>query len=76
VSRDRSVGIAMGYRLDGRVSNPSRGKQFFSSSHYPDRPTHSLLYNGCEADHSPLSSAEVENVGAIPPVSLHGVVLN
>jgi hypothetical protein len=33
---------------------------------------------GCEADHSPPSSGEVKNGGAIPPLSigLHGVMLN
>jgi hypothetical protein len=32
----------------------------------------------CEADHSPLFSAEVKNDGAIPPfpICLHGIVLN
>jgi hypothetical protein len=33
---------------------------------------------GCEADHSPPSSSEVKNCGAVPPflVHLHGMVLN
>jgi hypothetical protein len=33
---------------------------------------------GREADHSPLSSAEVKNGGSIPPlpIRLHGIVLN
>jgi hypothetical protein len=84
--------LAMG--LDGLATIPCRGKKFFSSPQRPDRlwGSHSLLYNGYrgalspwvkrsgrEADQSPPSSAEVENVGSIPPfhrIILHGVVLN
>jgi hypothetical protein len=32
-----SVGIAMGYRLDGQGSNPSRSKRFFSAPQHLDR---------------------------------------
>jgi hypothetical protein len=38
-----------------------------------------VMQPGCEADHSPLSSAEVKNVWSYtstPPIRLHGVVLN
>jgi hypothetical protein len=31
-----SVAIETGYRLDGRVSIPGKGKRFFSSSQLPD----------------------------------------
>jgi hypothetical protein len=48
VSRDASVGIVTGYRLDGRGSIPGRGKIFFSSPQRPDRllGPPSLLSNG------------------------------
>jgi hypothetical protein len=71
-----SVGIAMGYRLDGRGSIPGRGKISFSSG----RPTHPSIQwvpgaislrvyrPGREADHSLPSSAEVKNSGVIPPL--------
>jgi hypothetical protein len=75
-----------------RSSIPGMGKRFFSSPWLADRlwGIPSLLYNrtgGCfpgvkrqgrEADHSPLSSAEVKNCGAIHPflIRLYGVVLN
>jgi hypothetical protein len=39
-SRESSVGIAMGYGLDGRSSIPGRGKGFFSIPQGLDRPTH------------------------------------
>jgi hypothetical protein len=35
-NRDNEVGILMGYRLDGRVSVPSRGKRFFSIPQHAD----------------------------------------
>jgi hypothetical protein len=77
-SRDSSFGIAMGYGLDDQGSIHVRGKRFFFSSRHPDQlwgPS-SLLASGywglslgvkpgCEADHSPPSSAEVKNGGAI-----------
>jgi hypothetical protein len=62
----------MGYRLDRRGS--ILGRAFLST---PQRPEGlcgppSLLFNGPrpghEADHSPLSNAEVKNGGAIPPL--------
>jgi hypothetical protein len=37
MSRDRSVGIATGYGLDGRGSISGGGKRFFFTPHRPDR---------------------------------------
>jgi hypothetical protein len=80
-SRDSSVGISTGFELGGRGWIPGRGKKFLFSSQCPDRlwGPPSLLSNwyrgalstavkrpGHEADHSPLSCAEVKNGGAIP----------
>jgi hypothetical protein len=81
--RDSSVGTETCYELDGRGSILGRGKEFSSTVLGPDRlwgPINNLLSNGyrgvlspgvkrprCEADHSPTPSAEVKNVGAIPP---------
>jgi hypothetical protein len=56
-----SVGIAMGYELDDRGSISGRVKIFLF-------PTESRLAAGRVADHSPPSSAEVKNGGAIPPL--------
>jgi hypothetical protein len=75
-SRDSSVGIAMSYWLDGRGSIPSRGKsvQTDSGAHPASYPKGILGSSprgkaaGGEADHSPPSSAEVMNGGAIPPL--------
>jgi hypothetical protein len=76
-----SVSKATGYVLDGPVSIPVTAR-FFSPPQRPDRlwGLPSLLSNGYrgalspevkpqerEADHSPPSSAEVKNGGAIPP---------
>jgi hypothetical protein len=90
-SRDRSVGTEKGYGLEGLNSIPSRVK-FFSSSQRPDRlrPTQppikwvpgttfqGLKRPGREADHSPPSSVEAKNGGAIPPLPIcfHGIMLN
>jgi hypothetical protein len=63
------------YGLDGRGSSPSRGKIFlFSTTSRPALgPTQppiqwvpGVKLQGREADHSPPSSAEVKNGGAIP----------
>jgi hypothetical protein len=69
------------YGLDSQGSIPGRGKRFFSTPHYPYWlwGLTSLLLNGFhklsspevkrpvwEAEHSPPSSAEVKNGGAIP----------
>jgi hypothetical protein len=63
--------------MEGWGSIPGRG-EIFSSSQRPDRDWDlpSLLFNGyrdikqpgSEADHSPPSSSEVKNGGAIPPL--------
>jgi hypothetical protein len=83
-SRDSSVGIAAGYRLDGRGSVPDRGKIFVystatSSPLGPPQPpvqwVPRALYTGVkrpelEADHLAKYGAEVKNGGAIPPLPL------
>jgi hypothetical protein len=77
-SRDSSVGIATGYRLDDRGVGfrVSVGSRIFSSSRSPHRfwGPPSLLFNGYrglspevkrperEADHSPSTSAEVKKM--------------
>jgi hypothetical protein len=87
-----SVGIATGYGLDDRGSIPGRGKRFSllpsvqtgSGVHPASYPvgTGALSIGvkrpGYDADHSPPTSAEVKNSGAIPlpPIRLHGVVIN
>jgi hypothetical protein len=86
------VGIATGYRLDGRGSILGK-ERYFSLVHSIQTgsgPT-SLLSSGYrgffpwgvkqpghEADHSPPSSAKVKNGGAIPPFPIHlnGMVRN
>jgi hypothetical protein len=69
-----------GYGLDGQ-SSITGSERFSSSRQRPNRlqSPPSLLYpmgtggsfpgKGCEADHSPTSSAEVKKSGAIPPLS-------
>jgi hypothetical protein len=70
------------HRLDGRGSNPGRGKIFlFSTTSRPAlRPTQPPIQwvprpicaevkrPGREADHSPPSNGEVKNGGATPPL--------
>jgi hypothetical protein len=83
LSRDSSVGIAGCCELDGGGSIPGRGKIFFSYPQCPDwqwgplnlvsNGLRWLFFNGIErqgieADHSPPSSAELKNGGAIPPL--------
>jgi hypothetical protein len=67
----------MGYRVDGPGSSPGRSKifLFFTASRPALGPTQphiqwvpGALSPGQEADHSPPSSAEVKNDGAIPPL--------
>jgi hypothetical protein len=78
--RDSTVGITTDYGFDGRSSIPGKGIRNFSPLHsvrahpasYPMGTGGSL--SGVkqprrEADHSPPCSAEVKNVGAIPPLS-------
>jgi hypothetical protein len=82
MSRDSSVGITTGYGLDGRGSIPGRVKMFlfYIVSRPALRPTLSPIQwippvlspgvkrPGREADHSPQSSSEVKNGGAISPL--------
>jgi hypothetical protein len=76
---DSSISIAMGYVLDGQGWIPTRGKilLFFIASGLALRPTQppiqwvpgtvsmGVKQERHEADHSPPSSAEVKNSGAI-----------
>jgi hypothetical protein len=70
MNRHSSVGIANG--LDGRGSNPGRDKIFiFTTSRLtlgapkPGSISTGVTQEGHEADHSPPSSVEVKNGGAI-----------
>jgi hypothetical protein len=76
---DSSVGITTGYGLDGRGSNPGRGKIFvFSKASRPALGTTQppiqwvpgVKRPGREADRSAPSSAEIKNDGAIPPLHI------
>jgi hypothetical protein len=85
------VDIAIGYELDGLGSIPGSAL-FFYSPLRPDRylgppSLSSNRYRGSfvgvkwpesDVEHSPPSSAEAKNGGAIPPlpVCLHGIALN
>jgi hypothetical protein len=80
-SQDSSDDIAASHGFDGRGSIPSRDTifLFLTASKLDLGPTHSPIQwvsgalppgverLGSEADHSPQSSAEVKNYGAIPP---------
>jgi hypothetical protein len=82
VSRDISVGTATGYWLGGWGSIPGRSRRPFSSPQSrPDLAYTPPLVQwvpwtvypgekrpGSEADHSPPSSAEDQNGGAVPPL--------
>jgi hypothetical protein len=76
ISWDSSVGIVTlrAGRPRGRSSIPGWGKIFFSSSHRLDQLWEivSLRVAGlvCETDHSPPTSEEIKNCGAIPPLLL------
>jgi hypothetical protein len=79
---DSSVGIATGYRLNGRGSVPGRTKdvsllhsvQTRSGAHQASYPVSTGALSpeeerpGREVDHSPPSSVEIKNDGAIPPL--------
>jgi hypothetical protein len=82
-NQDSSFGIATGCGLDGQGSTPGRGTIFlFSTASSPalgtttQPPIKWVLWSlypdvkrmGCEADHSPQSSIEVRNGGAMPPL--------
>jgi hypothetical protein len=73
------VRIATGYRLDGRGSVTDGGKSFVhsvqtsSGAHPASYPmgTQGVLFSevkraGCGADHSPPSSSDAKNDGAVP----------
>jgi hypothetical protein len=92
-SQDSSLSIVMHYRLDGQDLIPGKGKIcLFSTAIRPLLEAHPASYPvsngeislevkwpGHKADHSPPSSAEVKNGGAIPPhphMSLCHIVLN
>jgi hypothetical protein len=66
-NRDSSVGIATKYGLDGPGSIPGSA---FRPSLWPTQPpiqyAPGVERQGCGADHSPPSSAEVRNGGTIP----------
>jgi hypothetical protein len=79
-SRDISVGIATAYWLDGRVSIPGFGNKYLFILQRPERLCSpqspqwvprslslGIKLPGCEADHSPPSSAEVKNCGSALP---------
>jgi hypothetical protein len=91
-SRNSSVGIVMGYGLDGRVSIPGRSKRFFSFPVSrpvlgPTQPIIQWVHGtlsmevkrpGRDAVHRPPSSVEINNGVAIPPLphTYSGVVVN
>jgi hypothetical protein len=78
---DSSADIAIGYRLDGLSSVPSRGNTFLSTPVSTGSGSHLASYTmgtrrfhpgcvkqlGCEVDHSPPPTAEVKNGGSVPP---------
>jgi hypothetical protein len=65
VSQNSSVGIATGCGLDDGDSIPDSLQTGSWATHHPISP--GVKRQRREADHSPLSSAEVKNGGAIPP---------
>jgi hypothetical protein len=86
-ARDSSVGIATGWTTGVRFPAGARdfnllcNVQTGSGAHpasYPGALSPGVERPGRQADHSPPSSAEVENGGAVPLLSLrlHGAVLN
>jgi hypothetical protein len=93
-SRDNTVGIATDYGLDGQVDRVRVEARFLSSDRldqfwYLPSPhfqcvlevsfTQRVKWPGCEADHSPTTSAEMKNSWihtSTPPIHLDGIVLN
>jgi hypothetical protein len=73
MSQDISFGIAMGYRMDGWVLFPSRGKRFFSTAQHPDWlwDSPNLLFSGYWGVKltTPLLRAQIKNGGTMPPFS-------
>jgi hypothetical protein len=79
VSLLKPVGISTGYGLDGHGLIPCKGNKNVCTPHRQDRiwgsyPTDiddsfvGVRRPGREPNHSPSSSAEVNNGGAIPPL--------
>jgi hypothetical protein len=61
------------------VSRPALGATHHPIQWVPGAPSLGVKRPGCEADHSPPSSAKVKSVWRctfIPPIRLHGVVLS
>jgi hypothetical protein len=78
-SQDSSVSIVTKFRAGRRGFNSWQEQRYFSSPSLPDRlwslPGNEGSFPGVkqpgrEADHSPSSSSEVKNVGAISPIAL------
>jgi hypothetical protein len=96
MSRDSSVGIMTGYRLDDRminvrfpvglgiflfdtVSRPALGPTQPPIQWVPRALSLGVKRPGREADHSPPSSADVQECAELylhSPIRLHGVVLS
>jgi hypothetical protein len=78
VSWGSSVGIVMGYKLVRFLALQDFSLLHSVQSGSGARPTYypvgtgalspGVKWQGCEADHSPQSSAKVKNGGAIPPL--------
>jgi hypothetical protein len=71
VSRNSSAGIVMDCGLDGQGLISGRGKRFLHSVQCPIQRVPGALSPEVKRpgrDHSPPSSAEVKNDGAIPPL--------
>jgi hypothetical protein len=78
---DSLIGMMMGYGMDGwgLISSEGNNFTFSTASKLALRPTQfpiqwvlgapslGVKWQGHEADHSPPSSAEVKNGGALPP---------
>jgi len=81
-SRDSSVGIGAGYVLDNlfdTATRPALGSTQPPIKWISEALSLGVKQPGREADHSPPSSAEVENAWSCtssPPICLHGVVLS
>jgi hypothetical protein len=68
VSRDSSVGIALGYGLDDRDSRVVLGPTQPPIQWVPGALSQGIKRPGREADHSPPSSARCQRMtGAVPP---------
>jgi hypothetical protein len=76
VNPETAISIVIGCGLDSRGSIWVRGKPPIQWAPGDLSPREKQL--ACEADHSPPSSDEINNGGAMPPLPthLHGMVLN